>query len=80
MRIDVIAFGIARDILRARTLQLELPEGASLASLRASLCLQYPEFQRLRSLAFAVNENYQPDDYILSDQDEVVLIPPVSGG
>ena len=80
MKIDIIAFGVARDILRAKTLQLEMPAGSNLASLRASLCLQYPEFQRLRSLAFAVNENYQFDEYILSDKDEVVLIPPVSGG
>lgn len=80
MKIDLVAFGIAKDILRAKTMQVELPPGSDLASLRAELCLRHPEFRRLRSLAFAVNEHYQDDAYVLSDRDEVVLIPPVSGG
>jgi molybdopterin converting factor small subunit len=28
----------------------------------------------------AVNEEFQEHDFVLSDRDEVALIPPVSGG
>jgi molybdopterin converting factor small subunit len=31
-------------------------------------------------LAFAVGEEYQTDSYALTENDEVVIIPPVSGG
>ena len=29
---------------------------------------------------FAVNQNYVENNYILSDDDEIAVIPPVSGG
>ena len=41
---------------------------------------KYPEFEKLKSLKFAVNEDYQEDGYRLKENDEVVIIPPVSGG
>ena len=41
---------------------------------------KYPEFAKLQSLKFAVGENYQEDTFTLSENDEVVIIPPVSGG
>ena len=41
---------------------------------------RYPEFAKLKSLSFAVGENYQDDSYALHENDEVVIIPPVSGG
>ena len=34
----------------------------------------------LNTLSFAVNEEYRADDFVLSEDDEVVIIPPVSGG
>ena len=40
----------------------------------------YPEFEKLRSFTIAVNAEYRSDDFVLSAQDEVVIIPPVSGG
>ena len=33
-----------------------------------------------KSLAFAVNEEYVGKDYPLKDNDELALLPPVSGG
>jgi len=41
---------------------------------------EYPEFEKLRHLALAVNSEYVQDDLIISENDEVVIIPPVSGG
>ena len=41
---------------------------------------QFPELASLRSLSFAVGEDYQEDNYVLREGDEVVVIPPVSGG
>jgi molybdopterin converting factor small subunit len=80
MKITLVAFGVARDILRAKKTALELPSGSSIAGLKSCLLAEHPDFSKLNSLSFAVGENYQEDDYALRDGDEVVVIPPVSGG
>ncbi len=80
MKIEILAFGIAKDIINGRTLSLELPNGADVALLKNELCNRFPDFQKLKSLAIAVNEEYQLDDFGLNEKDEVVIIPPVSGG
>ncbi|MCB0631651.1 MAG: MoaD/ThiS family protein [Saprospiraceae bacterium] len=80
MQITIVGFGIAKDILGNNTIEMELPEAASVKQMKASLLEEYPDFQKLRSLAIAVNNEYAPDDLILNGRDDVVLIPPVSGG
>lgn len=80
MKIDILAFGIAKDIIRGQTLQVDMPDGANVGSLKALLTKRFPDFEKLRSLAIAVNTEYRPDDFTLSEKDEVVIIPPVSGG
>lgn len=79
MKINLVAFGIAREILKVKQLEFEV-EGNTLSALREKLLSKYPEFSKLHSLKFAVGENYQEDAYSLSENDEVVIIPPVSGG
>lgn len=80
MQIKVLAFGIAKEILGNRQLSLELPEAASVQDLKDHLVQQFPDFEKLRSLSIAVNQNYVEDSRSLHPQDEVVIIPPVSGG
>jgi molybdopterin synthase sulfur carrier subunit len=41
---------------------------------------KYPELAKLQSLAVAVNGAYAQNEAHISAEDEVVLIPPVSGG
>jgi len=80
MKIKVIAFGIAKDILKAKQVELELTSGDTISSLRQTLHQRHPDFSKLKSLSFAVGVNYQEDAYVLNENDEVVIIPPVSGG
>lgn len=80
MKIKVLAFGIAKDILQKGETEWEVSPSTSLADLKTELTSQYPDFQKLASLKLAVNEDYQTDDYIIQENDEVVIIPPVSGG
>jgi len=80
MKIDVLAFGIAKDIINGSTISLEIEEGMTVGNLKEALCKQYPDFERLRSLAIAVNAEYQEDNFLLKEKDEIVIIPPVSGG
>ena len=80
MKINLIAYGIAKDILGSSQLELQIENLQNLGELKDWLCQKYPEFQKLRSLSLAVNEEYQNDTFALSANDEVVIIPPVSGG
>lgn len=73
------AFGITRDIMGGRDKVVEL-EGQTVADLRAELLKNYPDLGSLRSLMVAVNNVYAEDTTLLSDDDEIALIPPVSGG
>ncbi|OEK04699.1 MoaD/ThiS family protein [Roseivirga misakiensis] len=80
MDITVTAFGIAKDIIKNKEVIISLPSDRSVGALRSLLSNKYPEFEKLASLKFAVNADYVEDGHELKAGDEVVLIPPVSGG
>ena len=80
MNITIIAYGIAKDLLGSKHLELEVEQGADISMLKKALFQRYPDFQKLKSLSFAVSEQYREDSYEIHEQDEVVIIPPVSGG
>jgi len=80
MRINLLAFGIAKDILNGKQSVIEVTDQTTIGQLKETLLSQYPGFQKLKSLSLAVGTEYQSDDFVLSPSDEVVIIPPVSGG
>jgi len=80
MEIKIVAFGIAKDIIQGSTGSLVIENNSNISDLKKRLIEQYPEFSDLRSIRFAVNEEYQDDQFLLNPEDEVVIIPPVSGG
>ncbi|WP_420386697.1 MoaD/ThiS family protein [Roseivirga sp.] len=79
MKVNITAFGIAKDIIGSKQVALDV-EGVQLTHVREALTQQFPDFGKLASLKFAVNMDYVEDTYQLKENDEVVLIPPVSGG
>jgi molybdopterin synthase sulfur carrier subunit len=79
MIVKVKTFGISRDILGGREVELEI-DGNSVADLRSTLLLKFPQVKKLNSLFIAVNREYAADDQLLTLTDEIALIPPVSGG
>ncbi len=80
MKIKLIAYGIAKDILKSKEKVLDLGNSGTIATLKQNLLLEYPSFANLTKLSFAVGEEYREDSYALRDGEEVVIIPPVSGG
>ncbi|MEM6631328.1 MAG: MoaD/ThiS family protein [Bacteroidota bacterium] len=80
MTCKLIAFGIARDILGGKISQISLNEPYTVQGLLETLKSEYPRFEDLASIKVAVNTEYAPMDLILGPDDEIVLIPPVSGG
>jgi len=81
MKVRVRCFAAAREIVGSGELIVDLPEGSTLTQLFDRVQGQFPRLQGLAgSLLFSVNREYAPPDKRLAADDEVALIPPVSGG
>ena len=80
MTIRLLAFGIAREAIGERSFSIELPAKTTVADLRLWLSFQFPEMSRCAYYAVAVNLEYVENDIVLNENDEVAVIPPVSGG
>jgi len=80
MNLKVLCFGITRDIIGQFEYTLALPQGSSIADLKKQLAINFPEFGKLKSLRVALNTEYGDETIVLKETDEIVLIPPVSGG
>lgn len=79
MKYHVKSYGIAKDIVGDRSVTIET-DARTVGELRSWLVNRYPSLVELRSLFIAVNQNYADENVNLSESDEIVLIPPVSGG
>jgi len=79
---NILFFGITRDIVNEGSIDVESSQSSieNVGELRTYLVNRYPALEKLSSLAIAVNSNYVEDDFLLSKNDEIALIPPVSGG
>lgn len=80
MEIDVILYGVSRDIIGANKYKIKVDIQMSVEGLLRKLENEYPKFKQLTSLFVAVNDEYVTKDYLIQKHDEVVLIPPVCGG
>jgi molybdopterin converting factor small subunit len=84
--VNVKFFALSRDLVGASELAFELDEGTSLGVLVRKIWANFPALERLPSFAIAVNHHYVSRDaatldaQILCADDEVAVIPPVSGG
>lgn len=81
MRIRLRYFASLRDVVGAAEGSLELPAAATAEDAFRSLAAAHPALATRRaSLSVAINRRYARFDALLADGDEVVFIPPVSGG
>lgn len=80
MILKVLAFGIVKDIFRGSSVNIDVDDTLTIEGLKLDLEEKFPELKRLASYMIAVNDEYaMPKDYV-QPNDEVVIIPPVSGG
>ena len=81
MRVRVRLFASLREAVGAGEVVLELPEAATAEAAWDALARDHPALAGRRSrLTAAVNRRYAPFDTPLADGDELVFVPPVSGG
>lgn len=79
--VTVKLFAAYQEAYGLTEIELAFPAGATVAAVSDRILAEHPELEPLRSLTrFGVNLQFVEPDTPLQEGDEVVLIPPVSGG
>jgi molybdopterin synthase catalytic subunit len=81
MRVRILFFGVLKDLAGKSSDWIELRENASVGDVLAHYVSLDPRLKEsLPSIAVAVNQQYAGAETKLKPDDEVALLPPVSGG
>ena len=82
MRLKVRLFAICRERAQSDHVEVELADGsATVGSVKSALATQHPVLEPLLPIVrMAVNETFSFDEDPVGPDDELALIPPVSGG
>lgn len=81
MNIQVLLFAQAKQIVGQSSLQIELPDQATVSDLLNHVVQAAPELQPMQtSLLVAVNNQFADGQQVIHGSDTVACFPPVSGG
>jgi molybdopterin converting factor subunit 1 len=81
MQVRLLFFATLKDIVGARQMQLDVPDGLTVADVLSHLERSYPRIKDYRPVVLtAINEEYVDQATHLSNGDELAIFPPVSGG
>lgn len=81
MRIRLRFFAAPREVVGAARLDLDLPEGSTVAELRRTVLERWPGLAKWdEHLLVSVNQDFSRPEQRLAEGDEVAFFPPVSGG
>jgi molybdopterin converting factor small subunit len=68
-------------IVGEKSIEMALPPGATVATLRDQLVARYPVLEPfMTTYVCAVSEEMRMPEYVLTDGDLVDIIPPIAGG
>ena len=80
MKYKIKAFGIVKEIVGGKEVVVELQDDIKVADLLMAMQAKYPGLRQLNALFVAVNREYADNGKVVTEKDEIALIPPVSGG
>jgi len=81
MQITVKLFALMREKAGTDTVELEVPDGANLTQAVTALVCDYPMLEPyVANTRLSLHMDFVDAETILAPGDELVLIPPVSGG
>lgn len=81
MRARVLFFGMLKELVGRPVEEIDLPEGADLASVFELFAARRPRLRELASsIVAARNQEFADLSTPLADGDEIAFLPPVSGG
>lgn len=81
MRVKVLFFGMLKDLAGTSVDTIEMPSHSTVRDVLRHYESRIPQLRTvMASLAMAVNQQYASAETALSPDDEIALLPPVSGG
>lgn len=81
MKITIKMFAKIRDMVGADEVPLEVPDGCTVAELLAKLEEHHPNVSGMLAKSMvAIDNEFAAGDQVLTETDEVAILPPVSGG
>jgi molybdopterin converting factor subunit 1 len=81
MTLRVLLFAAARQRVGAGTVELDIALPTTIEEVSKSLVLRYPELQGLVATSrWAIDQTFVDSDATIQGNEEIALIPPVSGG
>lgn len=81
MKVTVKLFARARDLAGTGQLDLDVPAGATVATVRSELGRSLPALvELLARCAVGMDAEFARDDDLVREGAEIALLPPVSGG
>lgn len=79
--VTVKLFAVYQEAYRVPELKLQFPVGATLVDVSDRLIAEHPNLEQWRKFTrFGINLQFVEPGTVLQNEDEIVLIPPVSGG
>lgn len=73
-------FGIVQDIVGETEIEYILDNDITVNELQKIIIGKYPKLVEIKKFAFAINECYSTEKSMITNNDIVAIIPPVSGG
>jgi len=81
MKVRVLFFATIRSLIGQKELEVNVPEGTTVAELKSILGKKYPEADpALSTMLAAVNREFSDDETEIPENAEVAFFPHVSGG
>jgi molybdopterin converting factor subunit 1 len=81
MKVIIRYFAIYREAAGESQVKMDVDEGATLGDVLDIVFKKHPKLEKWAdSIVCSVNKKYADGDKVLTDGDEVALLPPVSGG
>jgi molybdopterin synthase catalytic subunit len=81
MKVRVLYFGQLRELANKREEQVEVPEGETVQQLFDRISEVFPALRNFDDvIAIGVNQSFAAREQILKENDEIAMLPPVSGG
>lgn len=81
MLLNIRLFARAKDLAGSETVSVEVPDEATVGSLKLALKEQHPALEPvIRNLHVAIGTDYANDATLLNESQSISCFPPVSGG
>lgn len=82
MKVKVLFFGAAKEIVGTEEKEFSLPDNITAQNAFETILSEHPHLREKfgKSLLFAINQTYSNGGEVIKNNDELAIFPPVSGG